>query len=254
MPELGGRLPGRRSQPRRSSIHTTSAEGLPPARSAEPSRTRRAGGGERQESRGWRGRGETCRTVRGIQVATPESLFPFQPPGQRFLSVHRGHGGRRAPEGTFHVIPERSFLPGDTAGFGSALAARGAVILAVRELRPTVQAGSAGAGGRDVAVPAAGRTRSHQRQGEGSCRLPAELLMNNHPGVGGVASTSRRGAAAGSGYSRSTRGRAGPAALSLARCHRALWESWHRKRRRGHHPATPPGRSARTLTPLQRQQ
>ncbi|XP_048164195.1 uncharacterized protein LOC125328052 [Corvus hawaiiensis] len=73
--------------------------------------------------------------------------------------------------------------------------------------------------------------------------------MNNHPGVGGVASTSRRGAAAGSGYSRSARGRAGPAALSLARCRRALLEPWHRKRRRGHHPATPPRRSARILAP-----
>lgn len=74
------------------------------------------------------------------------------------------------------------------------------------------------------AVPAAGRTRSLRGRGGESCRPPAELPMDNQdnpsPGAAGF-----------------SRGRTGPAAPSLARCHRPLSD---------HKPGPPP----RTLTLL----
>lgn len=54
----------------------------------------------------------------GTAPGKARSLFPLQPPGQRDLSVHPRGGGRRAPEGTLHVIPGRSFLPPRRHGRG----------------------------------------------------------------------------------------------------------------------------------------
>lgn len=125
----------------------------------------------------------------------PGSLCPPQPAGQQLLGRSTGGGGGRAPDGILHLTPGR-VLPGDTAGFGSALAARGAVISAVQD-RQEAPGRAAEPGGtrryppRPVACRDPGQrrarslprgTRSQQRREGGSCCLPPKLLINNHPG------------------------------------------------------------------------
>lgn len=88
--------------------------------------------------------------------------------------------------------------PGDTAGFGSARAARDAMISAVRD-RQGAPGRAAEPGERWRYLPQPGvcwdsgqrrarslplGRRSHQMRQEGFCRHPSKLLINNHPGGG----------------------------------------------------------------------